>query len=74
MKDIKDKKGNIIGHSIKLGEIPRLDLLGNFCYKCDCNLGFFNGRKKYDNKHYCRKCYYKIIGELVEEHPIGKIF
>lgn len=70
MKDIKDKNGNVIGGCISLDEIPKLDS-ERLCYECDVHLGFFNGRKKYDDKHYCKKCYYKIIGNEIEKHPIG---
>ena len=30
---------------------------------CSRRLGFINGRYKLDGRYFCRKCYYKMLGE-----------
>ena len=32
---------------------------------------FITGRKKIRNEFYCKKCYYKKLGDLIEERPVG---
>ena len=41
------------------------------CEECICKLGFLNGKKPFGDKWYCNDCYYKVVGELVEQYPIG---
>lgn len=42
------------------------------CKECGVPIQeFITGRKKIRNEFYCKKCYYKKLGELIEERPIG---
>jgi hypothetical protein len=42
------------------------------CTDCGCEIHqFLTGRKRISGEVHCDKCYYKKLGEVVEEHPIG---
>ena len=42
------------------------------CEVCGCEVhGFLTGRKYIDGKVHCSECYYKKLGDAVEQHPLG---
>ncbi len=42
------------------------------CNGCGIHLQeFLTGRKTFKGKLYCKACYYEIVGEILEEHPLG---
>lgn len=48
--------------------------MGELCNgNCGNKTGFIHGKKFIDKKPYCNECYYLLLGELIEKHPIGMI-
>jgi hypothetical protein len=41
------------------------------CFKCSAKLTYTVGRHKFEGNPCCSDCYFKLVGELVEKHPVA---